>query len=56
MLVCHYGYAPCRLQSTVPVQVASPFDSVDGFSADDAEGDDDSPFFEVETESSSEVG
>jgi hypothetical protein len=39
----------------VPVQVASPFDSVDGFSADDAEGDDDSPFFEVETESSSEV-
>jgi len=39
----------------IPLQVASPFDSVDGFSADEISDDDESPFFEVETESSSEV-
>jgi len=39
----------------IPLQVASPFDSVDGFSADEISDDDESPFFEVETESSSGV-
>ena len=39
----------------IPLQVASPFDSVDGFSADEISDDDESPFFEIETESSSEV-
>ena len=39
----------------IPLQVASPFDSVDGFSADEISDDDESPFFEIETESSSGV-
>lgn len=39
----------------LPVQVASPFDSVDGFNADDIAEEDENPFAEVETESSSVV-
>jgi hypothetical protein len=39
----------------LPVQVASPFDSVDGFNVDDIAEEDENPFAEVETESSSVV-